>query len=94
MRTEIFTEAWRLYRMYNMTFAQALSLAWSKYKSDKLANTLNLADALGHKETVKACIAEIKTINEKINSFSLTLRVEVKSNGARHDYMTGRYMGD
>lgn len=96
MKTEIFTEAWRLYRMYDMTFGEALSLAWNNFKLDALSDKLNLliANGQGNVKEANELVSAIIPLNTKRNSFDLKLRIAVESNGAKHYYGKGLYNAD
>lgn len=91
MKSLLFKSAWNIYRMQNVSFSQALTLAWSKLKegvkavivkSNKLVKSVRW---MGH-ETVY--------FSELVFTSITVLRTVCDNSGARHDYGIGVYNGD
>lgn len=100
MRTEIFTEAWRLKRTYGVSFSKALTIAWSVYKTDALASKINDLEANCYtseqKFELEKMTAYLALIWVKRNELltELTANVEFSNSGAEAYYNCGHYNGD
>lgn len=86
----LMSSAWNIFKMSNVTFSEALSLAWEKIKSGVKAvivksNKLVKSAGLGY-ETVY--------FNELVYTSVDVLRMVVDNSGAIHDYEIGVYNGD
>lgn len=90
MKSPLFKSAWQIFKMQNVSFSQALTLAWSKLKQGLKAvivksNKLVKSSGLGY-ETIY--------FNELVFA-NIVTTVGVSSNeGAKHDYGVGKYNGD
>ena len=86
----VMTSAHAIFKMQNVTFSEALMLAWSKVKQGVKAivmkcNRLVKSVGLGY-ETVY--------FNELVFQSIVVSRESVNNSGARHDYGIGVYNGD
>jgi len=86
----IFRSAHAIFKMQNVTFSEALTLAWSKVKQGVKAivmkcNRLVKSKGLGY-ETVY--------FNELVFTDIVVSRTVCDNSGARHDYGIGAYNGD
>jgi len=87
----IFRSAHAIFKMQNVTFSEALTLAWKKTKQ-------------GVKAIVIKCNKQIKSerwigyetvyFNELVFTNIVVIRESVNNSGARHDYGIGAYNGD
>lgn len=90
MKSLLFKSAWSIFRMSNVSFSEALTLAWAKIKEGVKAvivksNKLLKSAGLGY-ETVY--------FNELVYTKIQISKTVVDNSGARHDYGIGAYNGD
>lgn len=90
MKSQLFKTAWTIFRNENVSFSDALKLAWEKTRQGLKAVVLKLnklvkSAGLGY-ETVNFTRVEFQNIENKI--------VSVNNDGARFDYGFGLYNGD
>lgn len=90
MKQILFKSAWSIFKMQNVSFSKALTLAWSKLKQGLKAvivksNKLVKSSGLGY-ETIY--------FNELVFANILTAVGVVINEGAKHDYGVGIYNGD
>ena len=86
----VMTSAHAIFKMQNVTFSEALTLAWSKVKQGVKAivmkcNSLVKSKGLGY-ETVY--------FNELVFQSIVVSRTVCDNSGARYDYGVGAYNGD
>jgi len=86
----VMTSAHAIFKMQNVTFSEALTLAWVKVKQGVKAivmkcNRLVKSKGLGY-ETVY--------FNELVYTSVEVLGMVIDNSGARHDYGIGAYNGD
>lgn len=87
----LFKSAHAIFKMQNVTFSEALTLAWAKVKQ-------------GVKAIVMKCNKQIKSelwigyetvyFNELVFTNIVVSRESVNNSGASHDYGIGAYNGD
>lgn len=82
--------AWSIFKMQDVTFSEALQMAWKTFKSGVKAvivksNKLVKSSGLGY-ETVY--------FNELVFQSIVVSRTVCNNSGARHDYGIGQYNGD
>lgn len=87
----LFRSAHAIFKMQNVTFSEALTLAWEKTKQ-------------GVKAIVMKCNRQVKSerwigyetvyFNELVFQSIVVSRGSVNNSGARHDYGIGAYNGD
>jgi len=87
----VMTSAHAIFKMQNVTFSEALTLAWSKTKQ-------------GVKAIAMKCNKQIKSerwigyetvyFNELVFQSIVVSRTVCDNSGARHDYGIGAYNGD
>jgi hypothetical protein len=86
----VMTSAHAIFKMQNVTFSEALTLAWKKTKQ-------------GVKAIVMKCNRLVKSVgigyetvyfNELVFTNIVVSRESVNNSGARHDYGIGAYNGD
>lgn len=83
-RSEIFTQAWILFRKYNITFGQALTKAWTDFKRKFYISVYN---SIPNKPSTAKKKLEAKKMYEKFNTvdFALVMRsIEDNSNAAAY----------
>jgi len=83
-RSQIFSQAWTLFRKYNITFAQALKKAWTDFKRQFYVSIYN---SIPSKPSTAKKKLEAKKMYEQFNTvdFALTFRsVESNSNAAAY----------
>jgi hypothetical protein len=90
-KSTLFKSAHAIYKMQNVNFSEALTLAWSKVKQ-------------GVKAIVMKCNKQIKSerwigyetvyFNELVFQSIVVSRTVCNNSGARHDYGIGAYNGD
>lgn len=90
MKSLLFKSAWSIFRMSNVSFSEALTLAWAQIKEGFKAvivksNKLVKSEGLGY-ETVY--------FNELIYTKIQIIKTVVNNSCARHDYGIGAYNGD
>jgi len=84
-KSEIFSKAWKLFRTYNITFAQALKKSWTDFKRQFYVAIYN---AIPSKPSLAKKKLEAKKMYEQFNSvgFDLVYRNIAETSGAKHYY--------
>lgn len=93
MKASIFTKAWQLFKMYNITFSQALIKAWSDYKRSLLVAVYNKIPSTRSFTKKKA---EAKLAWQKFTevNFRMERRNIIENSGARFFYDAKTFNAD
>lgn len=99
MKKAIFTEAWRLVKLYNVSLSVALQTAWIEFKSDLIMdkiNMLELKQGIENRFEIEKLTAYVAPMIIKLRELrsKLVLNVPFDNSGARYDYGIGIYNGD
>jgi hypothetical protein len=85
MKKEIFKKAWSLFRMYQMTFSQALTKAWNDFKRSLLVDALwKIASSNKNaKAKAKQALDNFPTITNRL------IRRNIVNNSGASSYYNG-----
>jgi len=91
MKSLLFKSAWSIFKMKNVSFSQALTLAWSKLKQGLKAVIVKSNKLV---KSTKWIGYETIYFNELVFANIVTAVGVVSNDGAKHDYGVGIYNGD
>lgn len=85
MKNKVFTNAWKLFKMYNITFAEALTKAWNDFKRSLLVEAYNKIASMNRtaKARAKQALDNFPTINQTM------IRRNLVINSGAADYYNG-----
>ncbi len=87
-RSQIFSQAWKLFRKYNITFGQALKKSWTDFKRQFYVSIYN---SIPSKPSTAKKKLEAKKMYESFNNvdFALVMR-SIEDNSNASSYYDGK----